>query len=32
MEFAATHDMEVKDQIVRLCKEYRRLKKRWVLA
>jgi hypothetical protein len=32
MEFAATHNMEVKDQIDRLAKEYGRLKERWVFS
>jgi hypothetical protein len=31
-EFAATHDMKVKDEIERLAKEYGRLKEAWVFV
>jgi hypothetical protein len=31
-KFAATHDIEVKDEIERLAKEYDKLKKQWVFV
>jgi hypothetical protein len=31
-EFAATHDMKVKDEIERLAREYGRLKEPWELV